>query len=172
MLTNKRKTVNVHDIDFAIKAHNKSAFYKPLSLKTVEMITEKKNATRLPKLGSFMEFHSIIPEQEFLLTQPNFHIYDEEIEMNLKERMEKTNARKRKHSDELDNNLSDKNIEESMRSPKRHATEQEMSKIDSPEVRMENFSCQSFTEKQDKHKQEDETKEACNLPFGILYQRF
>ena len=112
------------------------------------MIASKRNATKIPDLDDFGEFHIYLPTKEFRLTKPNFHVYDEKIHMNL----EKEIARRRTNLDPYNEPVPQEYAYELQKIYENYATGQEMSEIGSSEVRLENLSCQSLTEKQEHNK--------------------
>lgn len=81
----KRPNVNVDDIKLAIEAHNENSFYKPLSRETIEKIALRRNANPIPQPKDYSNLIDQIPESDYTLTQPNFEVYDEEIQERLKE---------------------------------------------------------------------------------------
>jgi len=83
----KKQQVNVDDIKLAIEAHNENSFYKPLSRETIQNIALRRNANPIPQPKEYSNLIDQIPESDYTLTQPNFEVYDEEIQENLKEKL-------------------------------------------------------------------------------------
>ena len=148
----KRQNVNVDDINLAIEAHNENAFYKPLSMNTVEKIALRRNVNPIPHPKDYSGLIDHIPKDEYTLTKPNFHVYDEEIQMKLEDKF----TRRRTHSDPDYDSVAMRYGEESHGHYKRQATEQEMTDYGPSDMRRANQSRQSLAERQNKHKQEND----------------
>mmetsp|Transcript_4915 Transcript_4915/g.4690 ORF Transcript_4915/g.4690 Transcript_4915/m.4690 type:complete len:194 (-) Transcript_4915:31-612(-) len=84
----KRENVNVDDVKLAIEAHNENSFYKPLSKETIENIARRRNVNPIPAPTDFSNLIDQIPESDYTLTQPNFEVYDEEIQEKMKKKFE------------------------------------------------------------------------------------
>lgn len=84
----KKQNVSIEDIKLAIEAHNENSFYKPLSRETIENLAKRRNANPIPQPKDYSNLIDQIPESDYTLTQPNFEVYDEEIQFKLKEKFE------------------------------------------------------------------------------------
>ena len=85
MLINKREQVNGDDIKLAIDAHNENSFYRALTRETIENIAMRRNSNPIPQPKFYSNLIEQIPESDYTLTQPNFEVYDEEIQEKLKD---------------------------------------------------------------------------------------
>ena len=84
----KRENVNVDDVKLAIEAHNENSFYKPLSKCTIENIAKRRNVNPIPSPKDFSTLIDQVPDSDYTLTQPNFEVYDEEIQNTMKMKFE------------------------------------------------------------------------------------
>lgn len=72
--------MNIDDIKLAIEAHNENYFYKPLSRETIEKLALRRNTNPIPHPKDYSNLIDQIPDSDYTLTQPNFQVYDEEIQ--------------------------------------------------------------------------------------------
>mmetsp|Transcript_7680 Transcript_7680/g.8682 ORF Transcript_7680/g.8682 Transcript_7680/m.8682 type:complete len:216 (-) Transcript_7680:84-731(-) len=118
----KRDHVNVDDIKLAIEAHNENSFYKSLNRETIEKIAMRRNANSIPQSKFYSNLIDQIPESDYTLTQPNFEVFDEEIQDKLKDQF--LNQNRGGKDDEYKNSPSNKRSTGSKRRRDRDQSDQ------------------------------------------------